>query len=156
MNKILLLLALSVSLFGVESLKVGSLLSTLDDYEYETPKGRIMKVPPKTTLVLVAFEKDMGELVNDYLDTKDKFYIQKNKAVFISDISKMPKVITNMFALPKLKDFKHLIYLQYEDNFRKLVPNEKDRVTLLYIENGEITNIAYAKTIKDIKEAIEK
>ncbi|MDQ7062123.1 MAG: hypothetical protein Q9M43_13795 [Sulfurimonas sp.] len=156
MNKILLLLALSVSLFAVEPLKVGSSLSLLDNYEYETPKGRMMKIPAESTLLLFAFEKDTGALVNDYLRTKNQYYIQKHKAVFVADISKMPTVITNMFALPKMKKYKHLLYLHYGKEFRHLVPHLDDKITLIRFTDGKVTNISFATTRKEIQEAIER
>lgn len=156
MKKILLFLALSTSLLMAQSLKVGSALSILDNYEYETPKGRIMKVPAKSKLILVAFEKDTGALVNDYLNTKGKYYIQKHHAVFIADINKMPTIITNMFALPKMKKYRHLLYLHYGKEFQKVVPQKSDKVTLLRITDGKVTNISYATTKLDIQKAIEE
>lgn len=156
MNKILLVMLFSISLYAGGKLEVGSSITMLNDYEYETPKGYMMKIPPKSKLILVAFEKDTAKTVNDYLKMQEKYYIQKNNAVFISDISNMPKIITHMFALPKMKKFEHLIYLQYSGKFEKLVPHKDDKITLLKIKEGKITDISYVKSTKAVKEAIEK
>lgn len=156
MNKIFILLSLSVLLFGVEPLKVDSALSALDDYEYFTPKGKTLKIPAQTVLILVTFEKSTSDLLNDYLKTKNKYYLQQNKLVYIADISRTPRLITNMFALPKLKKLKHLIYLQYGKKLRNRIPNKDNTITLLRVKDGQITNIVYATNTEEIQGAIEQ
>lgn len=156
MNKILLLLSVMASLILAKPMTINTSIGMLDNYKYETPKGRIMKVPSKTRLVIVAFEKDTAAVVNDYLITKSKYYIQKHKAVFIADISKMPMVITNMFALPKMKKYKHLLYLHYGKKFQKNIPRREDKITLLEFKDSKLSKIMFATTTGDIKRAIEK
>lgn len=156
MNKFLAALALSVAVLSAAPLKVDSSLNILDSFKYETPTGREMKIPKKTKLVIVAFEKDTGALVNEYLNTQNPFYLPKNNSVFIADINKMPSVITNMFALPKLQKYKHLIYLHYGDKFQNTVPNKEQKITLLRIENSKIKEISFISTVSELKAAIEK
>jgi hypothetical protein len=141
---------------GAAPLKTDSPLSILDNFKYETPQGRQMKIPKKTDLVIAAFEKDTGALVNEYLDTQSPYYLLKHHAIFIADINKMPTIVTNMFALPKLRKYKHLIYLHFEDKFQTVVPNQDKKVTLLRIEEGKIKEIFYVSTKEELKTAIEK
>lgn len=156
MNKIFTLLLLTLSILGADTIKVSSPLDVLNDFKYETPQGRQMKVPKSTELVVVAFEKDSGALVNEFLSTQDPFYMPKRRAVFIADINKMPTIITNMFALPKLKKYKHLIYLHYEDQFQNSVPHKEEQITLLRIKDAKVESISYVSTKEELKAAIEK
>ena len=156
MNKILMFLIASALMLSADSIKVGSSLSILDNYKYETPHGRIMKVPSKSKLVIVAFDKDTGALVNNFLNTKGKYYLQKNHSIFIADINKMPTVITNMFALPKMRKYKHLLYLHYGEEFQNVIPHQDDRLTLLRVKDGKISMIYYARTKEEIQSAIEQ
>ena len=156
MNKFLVVLSLSVAILSANQLKVGSALSELNSFKYETPRGRQMRIPKKPNLVIVAFEKDTGALVNEYLSTKGPLYLPKNRSVFIADIHEMPTIITNMFALPKLQKYKHLIYLHYNDKFETVVPHKDKKVTLLHVKDGKIQNISYISTKKELQKAIEK
>ena len=156
MNKFLLVISLGFVALSAQALGVNSPISTLDKYVYETPQGRPMKIPHETKLIIVGFEKDTGATVNDFLNTKDKYYLQKNKAIFIADIHAMPSVITEMFALPKMKKYKHLIYLHYGKEFQKNTPNKDDKITILRVENRKISNISYISTPKELQAAIEK
>jgi hypothetical protein len=156
MHKIFTLFLLTLSLLGADMITVASPLNQLNDFKYETPQGRQMKVPKSTELVVIAFEKDTGALVNEFLDTQDPFYMPKRRAIFIADINKMPTIITNMFALPKLKKYKHLIYLHYEDQFQNALPHKEEQITLLRVKDAKIESIAYVSTQEELKAAIEK
>ena len=156
MKKFILALCLSVMALSAGELVVGSPLGALNEFKFETPQGREMRIPKKPKLIIVAFEKDTGALVNEFLATKEPFYLMKNGSTFIADIHEMPTLVTNMFALPKLKKYKHLIYLHYDEKFHTVVPNKKDKVTLLFVEGDVIKNISYITTKQELQSAIEK
>lgn len=156
MNKILILLTLSIALLGASSIKVDSPIYKFRSYKFETPHSRKMKVPRKINLIVVAFGKDTGALVNDYLKTKNKYYLQKNKAIYIADIHKMPDIVTTMFALPKLKKHKHLIYLHYGEKFQKDIPNQKEKITLLRFKDGKVSDISFITTKAELQASIEQ
>ncbi len=149
-------LSLFFSILNASAIEIGSALNQLNDFKYETPQGREMRIPRSPSLIIVAFEKDTGALVNEYLTTKNPFYLQKNHSVFIADISKMPTIITNTFALPKLRKYKHLIYLHFDEKFQRVIPNKKEKVTLLHIKDSKVESISYISTKEELKAAIEK
>ena len=156
MNKFLLLISLSFVVLSAQMVGLNTPISTLDNYSYETPEGRPMKIPHETKLIIVGFEKDTGATVNDFLNTKNKYYLQKNKAIFIADIHAMPSVITKMFALPKMKKYKHLIYLHYGKEFQKNTPNKDEKITILRVKDRKISDISFISTPKELQAAIEK
>ncbi len=156
MHKLVTLFLFAFSLLGADLITVDSPLNQLNNFKYETPQGRQMKVPKSTELVVIAFEKDTGALVNEFLNTQDPFYMPKRRAVFIADINKMPTIITNMFALPKLKKYKHLIYLHYEDQFQNALPHKEEQITILHVKDAKIERVSYVSTQEELKAAIEK
>ena len=152
MKKILIILALSILSLNAAAFKVGSEIQVLNEFKYETPKSRKMKIPQNTKTLLIAFDKDTGALVNEYLATKNKYFLQRKKSIFIADINKMPTVITNMFALPKLRKYNHLIYLHYGEQFQEFVPKASDKITVIRFEDKKVKSISYIST----KEELEK
>jgi len=156
MYKILLCLSITLGTLTASTIGVGTPLDKLNKFKYETPQGRDMRVSKDIRLVIIAYEKDTGELVNSFLDTKNQYYLEKNKAVFIADIHKMPSIIATLFALPKLKKFKHPIYLHYDEEFSKDLPLKSDKVTLLEIKNGKIKRVNFIATKDELQMAIEK
>lgn len=156
MHKIFTIIGLTLALLNASSFEVNSELKQLNNFKYETPQGRQMKVPKATSLVVIAFEKGTGALVNDFLNTQDPFYMSKHRAVFIADINKMPTIITNMFALPKMQKYRHLIYLHYDEEFQNFVPHKEEAVTLARIKDGKVEDISYITSTAELKSAIEK
>ena len=156
MNKFLLILSITAAVLSATPLKVGSPLSMMSDFKYETPRGREMRVPKKPKLIIVAFEKDTGALVNEYLNSKSPLYLPKNRSMFIADISKMPTIITNTFALPKLRKYNHLIYLHYGEKFQTVIPHREKQITLLHVEDSKIKNISFISTKEELQAAIQQ
>ena len=155
MKKIFLLLVITFASIYAQNLKIGSDIQMLNNFEYETPKSRKMKIPLNTKTLLIAFDKDTGALVNEYLETKNKYFLQKKKAIFIADINKMPTVVTNMFALPKLRKYKHLIYLHYNEKFQNAVPKKDEKISVVRFEDKKVKSISYIPTQEELKKVLD-
>ena len=156
MKTLLTLLALAVSLLAADTLGIATPLEKLNDYKYENQNKFPMPIPMATARVIVSFEKDTGALVNDYLDTKESRYMADHNAVFIADINRMPSIITKLFALPKMQEYKHPIYLHYKDQFENFMPHQEEKLTILRIKDGKVESISYISTVEELKAAIEK
>lgn len=100
--------------------------------------------------IIVSFEKGTGKDINQFLSTKDKDFLKTHHAAFIANISGMPSIITKMFALPKMRDYKHSVLLIYDEEDKRFVSQE-GKSTLYRLENGVIKSISYIT-----KEDLEK
>lgn len=156
MYKMFLSLSFCFSVLSADFLVVASDTSELNKFEYKTPNDTMVKIPKDVKIIISSFEKDTGALVNAYLNERDAAYLKAHNAVFIADISKMPSVITTMFAIPKLKKYKHPIHINYSEGFDMVVPLKEEMVTLLFVENGKIKEIGYVATKEELRAAIEK
>lgn len=92
--------------------------------------------------IVVSFEKDTGKDVNEFLSSKDKDFLKKHDAVFIANISGMPSIITKMFALPKMRDYKHSVLLIYDENDKRF-KSQEEKSTVYKLENGVIKTIFF-------------
>jgi hypothetical protein len=150
-----ILLAFFSLVSAADMLKVSSPVSRLDEFTYETPFGEKVKIPDGTKTLIISYEKDTGRLVNKYLNSKYPPYLARYNAVFIADIHDMPSIITKLFALPKMKKYKHTIYLHYGDKFSEFVVPRDEKVTIVKIKDKKVESIKYISTVKELKEAIE-
>jgi len=156
MSKVLLFFMLSVLALNADFLNVSSSITKLNEFKYVTPQGNEIKIPKEVKLIIVSFEKDTGALVNEYLNTKSPDYLTKYNSIFVADINKMPSVITKMFALPKLRKYKHPMYLNYDEKFEQSILGKEEMVTLLHVENSVIKHISFIVRKEELKAAIEK
>lgn len=156
MYRLLLCFLLCFSALNADFLQINSYISRLNEFKYVTPNDAAVKIPKDVKLVIISHEKGTGVLVNEYLEAKNEDYLQKNHVVFIADINKIPSLITKMVALPKLRKYKHPIYINYDERFEEMVPSKENMVTLVHVENSIIKNISYISTKEELKKAIEK
>lgn len=156
MNKFLLLIICSFMGLSASMLSVGSDISMLDEYKYETQKSLPIRIPHETKLVIIAFKKATGKTVNEFLETKEKYYLEKNKTVFIADVHKVPRWVTNVFTLPKMKTYEHPIHLHYEKEFTKHIPKKKKQITILHIKDRKIVKLEFISLAEELQAIIEK
>ena len=112
---------------------------------------KIHTVNANVKTIIVSFEKGTGADINEFLNNKPADFLQKNNAVFIANISGMPSIITKLFALPKMKKYKHSILLIYDENDTRFLQKE-DKSTVYKLENGVIKSIFYIEK-EDIAKA---
>ena len=95
-------------------------------------------------VVIMAFDMGVSKSFNKWLDARGKDWLPKRNAVYVADISGMPKTISKMFAVPKMRKYSHKILLNRDDNFAKSYPRKKDMATILRINRmGEITSVSH-------------
>jgi hypothetical protein len=95
-----------------------------------------------TKTIIVSFEKGTSADINEFLNTKEANFLEKNQAVFIADISGMPSIITSLFALPKMKKYKYNVLLIYDEEDKRF-SQQKERTTVYTLENGIVKSISY-------------
>jgi hypothetical protein len=99
-------------------------------------------------LIIVAFEKDMAVMVNDYLKQQPENYLKEHNALFISDIHEMPSFVTKWFALPKMRKYKYSLLLIYDES--NVFPKKDEAITVLKIKDNQIEKIDYISDEKNI------
>ncbi len=157
MIKTLLLTLVTTSILLADSLFIGMSLTTIQDLDYEDQFEKNIEIPKSTRLMILTYEKDQGAIVNAFLTEQNPTYLKEQDALFIADISKMPSLITMMFALPKMQKFKHPIYLNYGEHFARMFPAKKEKITLLYFNaQGYVSEITYISTKEGLEKAFQK
>ena len=138
MKQLLLIsLLLTGSLFA--DFKVGDTLpeiKLLDQFDQE------FKVEDKDTLLIMAFEKDLSVVVNEYLKQQPEGFLATHHAKFISDISTMPSLITSMFALPKMKKYPFSVML-INDDFGQQFNSVEGKITVYKLKKNKIEEIIF-------------
>ena len=147
MKQILILLIL-ISIFAKAStLKIGDKISS---FSLPNQFDKIHTIDNGTSFIIVAFEKKSTNLVNDFLSSKNNDFLDKNHAIFISDISCVPSVIVNIFTIPKMREYKYDILLIYKENSKKFLEGQ-DQVTVYFLENGFVKDVKFISTKEELE-----
>lgn len=138
MKKIILFLSLVLCAFSQEL----SINDKLNNFSLANQFDEKKTIDSRINTIIVSFEKDTGKEVNEFLEQKTSDFLREHHAVFIANISGMPMIITKMFALPKMKNYKHEILLIYDENDDRFKAQE-GMSTLYRLEDGVIKSIEF-------------
>ncbi len=109
------------------------------------------------TLILV-FAKDTGHTVKAYLGAQSADYLSVHHVAFVADISPMPVVIRNTFALPDLKTQPYSVNLILDETIAASLKNgaKVDGITVVTLKNKQVEKVAYAESVEALKAMIER
>jgi hypothetical protein len=92
----------------------------------------------ETELVLLSFDMALSKSMHGFLSEKEPDYLATHSTQYVSDIAKMPKIITFLFAGPKMRKYPFPIILNEADDFGPLFPQQEDKITAIKLD-GEGT-----------------
>ncbi|WP_156143393.1 hypothetical protein [Sulfurospirillum cavolei] len=109
------------------------------------------------TLILV-FAKDTGHVVKAYLGAQSADYLTKHHVAFVADISPMPVVIRNTFALPDLKTQPYSVNLILDETIASSLKKgaKVDGITVVTLKNKQVEKVEYADGVEALKAMIER
>ena len=130
-------------------LNIGSKISFKLPDQFDKPHS----LKDSTKTLILTFQKATGHTVKAFLGEKDINYLPSREAFFIADISPMPTIIRNTFALPDLKKSPFAVLLIYDEKIATQIKNEKeaDKIAVVTLDNGTITDIKYITTVKELE-----
>ena len=118
-------------------------LKIKDQFEKEhTPDSNVKNI-------IFSATKDESNTIKEFLNSKGNDFLTTNHIVYVADITGMPSLITKFIALPKMKNYSFPILLVDEEN-KVLFPVEKDKITIITLDNSKITDVKYIKTTEDL------
>ncbi len=111
---------------------------TLND-QYDQP----LSISKDTRLLLFAVDKPAADLLNAFLERQSPDYLDENGGVYLLDISGMPRLITQMFALPKMRKRPYRILLARESGTVAFLPRRQNAATVITLDNGVVKGVHF-------------
>ncbi|WP_456391911.1 hypothetical protein [Nitratifractor sp.] len=120
--------------------------------------GKSHSLSPETRTMIFAFTKETGHLIKTAMAQQSKGFLQEHKAVIVADISAMPTVIQNLFALPDLRKSDYTMLLIYDKKMaRRLKEGQKtDQVIVVRLKRGKVTAVEHAKSPEELIKLISQ
>ncbi|QNH06631.1 FAD/FMN-containing dehydrogenase [Pseudomonas sp. B11D7D] len=109
----------------------------------------------QTRVLLVARDMDGAKLVNAALEGKPKGYLEQRQAIFLADVSRMPRIIATLFALPKMRDYSYRILLDRDARIAPRYPAGEGEVLLLRLDGLQIVSQQALTNTDDLRQALE-
>ncbi|MGW8168490.1 MAG: hypothetical protein ACWGHH_00540 [Sulfurovaceae bacterium] len=153
MNKIFFILISTIVIVFANEYQVGQSIKPVilnDQF------GAIYNIDKMPRTIIITFEKEPSDVLNEYLSKQSEGYLEKNNAVFIADISGMPAFVSKSFALPKMKEYKYKVLLITDENEGAMYPYQEGQITIIKTENDRIKSINFTDKLSQLNKMIEK
>lgn len=134
------------------TLKVGD---SLPEINYTNQWEEPSPIATDTKKVLFISDMDASKIIHPILEKEGKGYLESKQAVLISDIHRMPSLITKFVALPKMKSYPYTLRLVKEEKIADPFPRTKGSVTLIQLKEGKITKIFSSNQEAEVKQFLE-
>lgn len=109
----------------------------------------------QTRVLLVARDMDGAKLVNAALEGKPKGYLEQRQAIFLADVSRMPRIIATLFALPKMRDYSYRILLDRDARIAPRYQAGEGEVLLLQLDGLQVVSQQALTNTDDLRQALE-
>ncbi|MCW7469406.1 hypothetical protein [Leptospira kanakyensis] len=129
--------------------------NTLPEINYTNQWEEPSPVPADTTKVIFISDMDASKIIHPILEKEGKGYLESKQAVLISDIHRMPSLISKFVALPKMKSYPYTLRLVREEKLADQYPRTKGSLTLIQLKAGKITKIQISNGEAEIRSFLE-
>jgi hypothetical protein len=136
-----------------DGLNVGSTIN----YTLPDQFGKSHRLDDSIKTLIVVFAKGTGHTVKTYLGEQSADYLKEHHVAFVADISPMPVIIRNTFALPDLKTQPYSVNLILDGAIANSLKKgaNVDAINIVTLENKEVQKVQYIQTAQELKALIE-
>ena len=134
-------------------IKVNDVFET---YSLEDQFGEIQTLRKDTKTVIASFDMKLSKSFHKWLKLKDDSYLDDNKAEYIIDIREMPKIITYLFAGPKMRKYKFSIRLIKDGVYGDEYPKQEKSFTVITLnQDHSISDISFINDFDELAKRLE-
>lgn len=127
----------------------------IEAFELEDQHGDPGRVDAGVRLLLFAADMDAGALVRDALEADPSLQdLAARGAVFVSDIHRMPALVTRLFALPSMRRRPYRMLLDRGPGPTVRIPREPGKLTLLELDALSIRAITFLDSPDAVAQAL--
>ena len=137
---------------GAASLGVGMRIPPITLSDQHDVEGAV-----RSDTRCVLYSRDMGaaKVVNEVLANAPAL-LDAAGGVVVSDLSRMPRVITSLFALPALRKRPYRILLDRDGKATADWPFKKGAVTVLFLTDMTIARVDYVDSAETLRAALRQ
>ncbi len=107
-------------------------------------------------ILLVARNMAGAKLLKAALEEKQKGFLETRQAVFVADVSRMPAVVSTLFAVPAMRDYNYRVLLDSQSRVASRYPAAEDQVLWLDIDRGVLRDSRTFTDAQALRQALEQ
>lgn len=128
--------------------------STLTPFELDDQHGVRGRVDSQTRLLVVTRDMDAGALAKKALAGIGQPDLDARGVVYVSEISRMPGLVSRLFALPAMRRRPYRILVDPDGAATRDVPSEAGAVAVLSLDALRIVAVEQLRTASAVRDAL--
>lgn len=117
--------------------------------------GDDVMIAPDTRLLLVASSRKAADVVNEALEGLPEGFLESNMALYVADVSRMPKMITRMVMVPAMRSASYSVLLDYDSKVAPAHLGQGDEVLWLGLEGLVVEERRTYDSPEALRQALE-
>lgn len=123
--------------------------------DFTDQHDQIQKLDETTKWILFSPDKESFAHAKSAFERLEIKNAKDKNGFLVSDISAMPKMVTKMFALPKMKKYSFVFALDHTGEATQEWPRNKSELTLIKVDKLKVTEIIHLKTEAETIDALK-
>jgi hypothetical protein len=125
----------------------------VEPFTFHDQHGDARRFDASIRLVLFSRDMDGGAIIRDTL-AADPGFLKRHKAVYVSDISRMPGAIRRFVVMPRLRKRPYVMFLDKTGEVTAGLPSEDNKATLIFMKRLTVNRIEYADSIAALRTTV--
>ena len=135
------------------ALKVGGMVPRVMLYDQNEQPHRIDE---SVRVVFFAREMEGGKVIQALLAKEGPKYLEVHRAVYVADISDMPRMIAAMVAIPKMRDERpYPTLLDRDGKATASYPSQEGRVTVMVLDKLRVQSVEYRGSVAGLQQIVD-
>jgi hypothetical protein len=151
----LLIVCLLLLLAGVAGAEPYTIGDHIEPFTLEDQHGVSHTLDGDVAVLLFSRDMKGGDALKAALADAPEGFLAERRAIYISDISGMPAIISRMFAIPGMRDRAYPMWLDRDGETTARLPDERGKATLIFCDDQVITSVAHLETPEEVRTALE-
>jgi hypothetical protein len=126
----------------------------VEGFSLEDQHGVLRAVDADTRLVLFSRDMEGGDVLKEALADAPDGFLEARGAAYVADISRMPGLVTRLFALPSMRRRPYPMLLDREGEVTARLPGADGRATLIFLDDLRVVRVLHVATSQELRQAL--
>jgi hypothetical protein len=121
----------------------------------EDQHGKPRRIDETARAILFARDMDGGGILKEALAESGPSLLEGAGAVYVADVSGMPRLIRRFFALPSMRRRAYTILIDVDGSVTERLPSAEGRATLMTLDALRLVRVTHFDSAADVRAALE-
>jgi hypothetical protein len=126
----------------------------IEPFSLEDQHGTAHRVDGSVAIIL--FSRDMagGDVLKEALKDAPPEALSNVHAVYVADISGMPRLVARLFAIPSMRRRPYSMLLDRDGSKTAVFPDLEGQATLIFLDALKVTHVLHLATPSDVRQEL--